>query len=146
MVRGAVEATLVIAAATDVRHERPLDRAAADAERAAARPSPDLQADHIREHRTLFGRAWLELDDARASEFAALPPDERLRLVRGGGTYLALEALHTAVDRYLQIASSRPGSGAANLQGVRNDAIMPAWNIKCMININLGMNYLPAET
>lgn len=145
IVRGADEATLVIAAATDFRHERPLERAAADAERAAARPVGDLRADHVREHRALFGRARLELDDPRAAEFAALPTDERLRFVREGGADLGLEALHTAFGRYLLMASSRPGSAAANLQGVWNDAMMPAWNSKYTININLEMNYWPAE-
>ena len=145
IVRGADEATMVLAAATDFRHERPLERAAADAERAAARPYADIRADHVREHRALFGRARLELDDPRAAELAALPTDERLRLVREGGLDLGLEALHTGFGRYLLMASSRPGSAAANLQGVWNDAMMPAWNSKYTININLEMNYWPAE-
>ena len=145
VVRGADEATLILAAAGDFRHARPLEIACGVAERASARPFVDLRADHVREHRSLFDRARLELDDPRAKELASLPTDERLRLVREGGVDLDLEALHAAFGRYLLMASSRPGSAAANLQGIWNDSMMPAWNSKYTININLQMNYWPAE-
>lgn len=145
VVRDADEATLVLAAATDDRHARPLERAIADADRAAARPYADLRADHVRDHRALFDRARLELDDPGGADLAALPTDERLRRVREGGDDLGLEALHVAFGRYLLMGSSRPGSHPANLQGIWNDAMMPAWNSKYTININLEMNYWPAE-
>lgn len=47
--------------------------------------------------------------------------------------------------RYLLIASSRPGSLPANLQGVWNQDTTPAWDSKYTININTEMNYWPAE-
>lgn len=57
----------------------------------------------------------------------------------------ALEALYFHYGRYLLIASSRPGSMAANLQGKWNDQLQPAWDSKYTININTEMNYWPAE-
>jgi alpha-L-fucosidase 2 len=44
------------------------------------------------------------------------------------------------------IASSRPGTEAANLQGIWNDNANPWWDSKYTININLPMNYWPAES
>ena len=57
-----------------------------------------------------------------------------------------LFALYFQYGRYLLIASSRPGSMAANLQGKWNDSLTPAWGSKYTININTEMNYWPAET
>jgi len=146
IVRGASAATLLVAAATDFRHARPLARACAEAERAGARGYAALRADHVRDHAAMFGRVRFELDDPDAAAHAALPTDVRLERVKGGATDLGLEALHAHFGRYLLMGSSRPGSAAANLQGVWNDAMMPAWNSKYTININLEMNYWPAET
>lgn len=48
--------------------------------------------------------------------------------------------------RYLMIASSRPGTQPANLQGIWNDLVRPPWSSNWTININAQMNYWPAET
>ena len=53
--------------------------------------------------------------------------------------------LYFQFGRYLLISSSRPGSMAANLQGIWNDSIAPPWDSKFTININTEMNYWPAE-
>ncbi len=76
----------------------------------------------------------------------ALPTDERLERVKQGATDDDLLALYFQYGRYLLIASSRPGSMAANLQGKWNDSLTPAWGSKYTININTEMNYWPAET
>jgi alpha-L-fucosidase 2 len=57
----------------------------------------------------------------------------------------ALMALYMQYGRYLLISSSRPGTQAANLQGIWNDLITPPWGSKYTTNINLQMNYWPAE-
>ena len=46
-----------------------------------------------------------------------------------------LEALYFQFGRYLLIASSRPGSLPANLQGIWNDNPSPPWESKYTINI-----------
>jgi alpha-L-fucosidase 2 len=43
------------------------------------------------------------------------------------------------------MGSSRPGTMAANLQGIWNDSMTPPWDSKYTTNINLQMNYWPAE-
>src|SRR5699024_1379510 len=53
--------------------------------------------------------------------------------------------LYFNFGRYLLIASSRPGSLPANLQGIWNAEMTPPWDSKYTININTQMNYWPAE-
>ena len=74
-----------------------------------------------------------------------IPTDERLARVACGQQDLSLEALYFQFGRYLLIASSRPGTMAANLQGIWNDSLTPPWDSKYTININTEMNYWPAE-
>lgn len=47
--------------------------------------------------------------------------------------------------RYLLIASSRPDTQAANLQGIWSHLLRPVWSSNYTININTQMNYWPAE-
>ena len=56
-----------------------------------------------------------------------------------------LAALMFQYGRYLLIGSSRPGCQPANLQGIWNEDMDPAWDAKFTTNINLQMNYWPAE-
>jgi alpha-L-fucosidase 2 len=65
--------------------------------------------------------------------------------VREGGVDPDLAATYFQYGRYLLIASSRPGTQPANLQGLWNDDRVPAWGSKYTININTQMNYWPAE-
>jgi alpha-L-fucosidase 2 len=50
------------------------------------------------------------------------------------------------MGRYLMIASSRPGTQPANLQGIWNDLVRPPWSSNWTTNINTEMNYWPVET
>jgi len=101
-----------------------------------------LREDHIAGHRRLFRRAALVLPRTDAS---GLPTDERLRRFQARGDDPALAALYFQFGRYLLISSSRPGGVPANLQGLWNDTMNPAWGSKYTTNINLEMNYWPAE-
>ena len=69
----------------------------------------------------------------------------RAKAVRAGGIDPQLEALCFQFGRYLLASSSRPGGQAANLQGIWNEAVLPPWGSKYTLNINLEMNYWPAE-
>ena len=72
-----------------------------------------------------------------------MPTDERVRaFARRRRSRLA--ALYFQYGRYLLIASSRPGSQPANLQGLWNESMSPPWGSKYTININTEMNYWPA--
>ena len=57
----------------------------------------------------------------------------------------ALVTLLAQFGRYLLICSSQPGGQPANLQGIWNRSMQPAWDSKYTININTEMNYWPAE-
>ena len=142
-VEGAESVTLLLAAATDHRdssferqNERLLD--------AAARFSfADLRNRHVADHRRLFGRVCFDLGTTPSAE---LPTDERLVALARGEPDPGLYATFFQLGRYLLIASSRPGSLAANLQGIWADGTQTPWNCDYHTNINLQMNYWIAET
>ncbi len=112
-VRGARAATILIAAATSfdgydkipatTGHD-PVAIARATLEAAARKGFDQLLADHIRDHRSLFDRAALDLP----STTAHLPTDERLRAASAGQIDPGLVALLFHFGRYLMIASSAP--------------------------------------
>jgi len=143
--------TVIFAARTDYqmrypdyrRGGDPAAQAAADL-RAVANVNPiQLAARHTRDHQALFRRVSLSL----APQASAIPTN-RLRAEYGSGNPNAdrqLEELYFNYGRYLLIASSREGSLPANLQGVWNDKAKPPWNADYHVNINLQMNYWPAE-
>lgn len=56
-----------------------------------------------------------------------------------------LEMLYYQFGRYLLIASSRPGTLPANLQGIWAIGLNPPWDADYHTNINLQMNYWLAE-
>jgi alpha-L-fucosidase 2 len=135
-------ATLLIAAATNYRGDDP--QAVCDKQLAAAgrKKYPELRQAHLVEHRRLFRRVALNLGDKDA---LGKPTDERLQAMKGGADDPALCALYFQFGRYLLISSSRPGCMPANLQGLWNEHIKAPWNCDYHININVQMNYWPAE-
>ena len=80
-----------------------------------------------------------------SSDTARRPTDERLEAVKEGADDPQLAALYFQYGRYLLIGSSRPGDLAANLQGVWAEGIQTPWNCDYHNNINVQMNYWPAE-
>jgi len=123
--------------------EHPQRRVTAQVNAAAARPYAVLRAEHERDHRTLFDRVAIDLGPS-APERRALPTNARIAAYTRDGADPELEALHVQFGRYLLIASSRD-SLPANLQGLWNDSPTPPWNSDYHSNINLQMNYWPAE-
>ena len=148
-VSGADAVIIVLAAATsfvnymDVSGS-PANRVSAVLNRAEARDWNTMLHDHVAEHQQWFGRVHLSLHGTSADALA-LPTDERIKRFAAAPDP-DLAALTYQFGRYLLIASSRPGTEAANLQGIWNDNSNPWWDAKYTININLPMNYWPAET
>ncbi|TDJ68677.1 MAG: glycoside hydrolase family 95 protein [Planctomycetota bacterium] len=139
---GTNELTILIAAATDYRGEDP-GRACAQALAQAMRKGVDaVRSDHIGRHRVLFRRVALDLGRTPA---ANLPTDERLAKLAAGGADPQLVALYLQFGRYLLMSCSRPGSMPANLQGLWCEALAAPWNADYHLNINVQMNYWPAE-
>jgi alpha-L-fucosidase 2 len=148
-VTGADAVTIVVAAATSFVNYRdvsgqPAERVREVLDRVAARRYPALRDAHVAEHQQWFRRVVLAIAGT-AADVLALPTDERLaRYATAPDPDLA--ALYYQFGRYLLIASSRPGTQAANLQGIWNESSNPMWDAKYTVNINLPMNYWPAET
>ena len=100
-----------------------------------------LIKNHIADHQKLFHRVSIDLG---VTNQVYKPTDERiLDFQKADDPHLA--ALVFQYGRYLLIASSRPGSQPANLQGLWNDRLAPPWESKYTTNINFEMNYWPAE-
>jgi len=144
-VRGADAVTILVAAATDFRHEAYEEACLEVLNAAAARPFAELRARHVESHRPAMRRVRLRLADESDPGLEALPTDVRLERVRAGGLDPGLVEQHFQFGRYLLLGSSRPGALPANLQGIWNESYQPAWDSKFTININLQMNYWPAE-
>ena len=141
LVEGANAATIIVTAGTSFRGNNPTAQVDRDLTRAATKKYDRLLADHSTDHQKLYRRVSLNLGDASAN----LPTDERLDRVKQGQSDPALDAMYFQFGRYLLIASSRPGDLPANLQGLWNDSMNPPWDSDYHLNINLQMNYWPAE-
>ena len=141
--------TLIYSAATSYKNHRDIngDPSAIcreHVEAAAHKTYAALCGAHVADHRELFDRVRIDLGGARA---ANKPVDERIEAVRQGIADPHLLAQSFQFGRYLLIASSRPGTQPANLQGIwAGTNPPPAWGSKWTLNINAEMNYWPAET
>lgn len=151
-VEGATEAILLIAAATSFNG---FDRSPADPARdpaalaaaalnaARAKPWITLRDAHIADTRALLERVELQLSPLE-KEGADKPTDEWIE--SDGAKDARLIELLFQYGRYLLIASSRPGTQPANLQGIWNEHVRAPWSSNWTLNINAQMNYWPAET
>lgn len=150
-VRGAKGLTIIVVAETGFAgydsapdEEAMTSRCAARLRAATDCSYESLKERHASEHRALFNRVAFTLG-ASGDELSAMPTDERLARYRSGETDVPLEALYYQYGRYLLIASSRPGTQPANLQGIWNPHVQPPWFSDYTVNINTQMNYWPSE-
>jgi alpha-L-fucosidase 2 len=167
-VEDANSATLLLVAATSFNNFQdiagdPAQRCQQALGRLEGKSYESLRAAHVQDHQALFDRVHLDLGETDA---ANLPTDQRLKRVVAsadtgnhakdapapaaiGSSGLqsdpALAALFFQFGRYMLISSSRPGTQAATLQGVWNELLNPPWESKYTTNINVEMNYWPAE-
>lgn len=153
--RGALEVSraddvvLILTASTSHKLEYPLYRGAdplaataAELESAASRTYASLLRRHVEDHARLFGRVRLALSDGAPD---AVPTDQRLRGQKNRPDDLRLQEIYFQFGRYLLIASSREGSLPANLQGLWANKIQTPWNCDYHTDINVQMNYWPAD-
>ena len=139
--------TLVLAMATSFVNYQdisgdPAARCKKVLEAVADKDFSTLYRRHVDDFRGLMGRVRLKVGDAALS---ANPTDQRLKAVHAGGVDPNFEALCFQFGRYILASSSRVGGQAANLQGIWNENILPPWGSKYTVNINVEMNYWPAE-
>ena len=147
--------TIYLASATgyrgfDQKPDRPLADIATAArgrlEKAAAKPWHVLRTQHLAEYQPLFRRTELRLGSAETTKLRAAQPTSQRVKDFAASPDPALLALYFHYGRYLLISSSRPGSQPANLQGIWNPLVAPPWSSNWTANINVQMNYWPAET
>ncbi|MDR0731784.1 MAG: glycoside hydrolase family 95 protein [Treponema sp.] len=109
-------------------------------EKAAGIPYDLLLESHVQDYRKYYSRVEIDLGK---NENAVLPTDERLRRFAAEKNDPALYSLLFQFGRYLLISASRPGTQAANLQGIWNSELRAPWSSNYTININTQMNYWP---
>lgn len=147
----AKQATLLFTAATDYqlsqlnfdRSIQPLNVCNQILEKACQQSYDALLARHTENHTSVFNRVSLDLGETAQ---ASLPTNRRLGAVKAGAEDPDLIALYFQYGRYLLMNSSRtPGVLPANLQGIWNKDYNAPWGSDFHTNINLQMNYWPAE-
>ncbi|WP_129714744.1 glycoside hydrolase N-terminal domain-containing protein [Pedobacter sp. SYP-B3415] len=96
-------------------------------------------------HQQYYNRCSFRLTLPEKENTDLLSAGERLKRFAAGKQDVMLPVLYFNFGRYLLISSSRPGELPANLQGVWADSYQTPWNGDYHLNINLQMNYWPAE-
>ncbi|MFH0796302.1 MAG: glycoside hydrolase family 95 protein [Candidatus Omnitrophota bacterium] len=102
----------------------------------------ELVESHVKEHQKFYHRVSLQIGEPNDET----PTDQRLEGLRWGRNDYSIYALYFNFGRYLLLTSSSPKSKLpANLQGKWNEEIRPPWDCDLHQDINLQMNYWPAE-
>lgn len=118
----------------------------ARADNAVAKGWEALLQSHMEDYQALYNRVSVQLDssakntlptDRLVDQYTVLQPDSPDALM--------LEELYFNYGRYLLLSSSRGMDTPANLQGIWNNSDNPAWQSDIHSNINVQMNYWPAE-
>ncbi|UZD24402.1 glycoside hydrolase family 95 protein [Algoriphagus halophytocola] len=102
----------------------------------------ELLGTHVADYQELFDRVEISIN--KKTKQSELPTDERVKQFANGKDQ-SLVGLYFQFGRYLMISGSRPGGQPLNLQGIWNAEIIPPWASAYTMNINLEMNYWPAE-
>lgn len=143
---GADEATVLVSTGTSFVNYKDIS---ADADKeaseilnaASSRKYASMKKAHVAQYREYFDRVELDLGTTPA---ASATTDVRVKDFAAGDDPQLVE-LYFQFGRYLLICSSQPGGQPANLQGIWADGLNPAWDSKYTTNINVEMNYWPAE-
>ncbi len=155
-VKGADEVLLILVGATDfdaysatyVSNTAALPGSVKDrVDAAAAKDWGTLYSTHVADYRHFNDRVTFDLTGSKNT----MPTDDLIREYAKRSTgmedyALMLEQLYFHYGRYLEISSSRGVDLPSNLQGIWNNSSEPAWNADIHANINVQMNYWPAET
>lgn len=111
-------------------------------EKVGSKSYESLYQNHLKDYQSLFNRVQFSLE--KPSKQSQLPTDQRVKFFENGKDP-SLISLYFQFGRYLMISGSRPGGQPLNLQGIWNAEIIPPWASAYTMNINLEMNYWPAE-
>ncbi|GHT73567.1 large protein [Bacteroidia bacterium] len=147
-IEGADAVTFVLAAATSyVKYDdiiaNPADRTEKVLSAVEGKSYKELRKNHIADFSSLMGRVHLNLPVDPA--VSGKSTNQRIAALKAGEKDINLEGLVFQFGRYALVSSSRAGGQTANLQGIWNQDLLPPWGSKYTININIQMNYWPAE-
>jgi alpha-L-fucosidase 2 len=153
VITNANECILLVGAATDMnwpkveeRGPAPLPVVLQTLNKIAGIPWKKLLTEHVKDFQSYFNRCRLNFTAAENSkEIARLSVVERLTRFGNGASDPDLINMFFNFGRYLLISSSRPGGMPANLQGLWADEYQTPWNGDYHTDINVQMNYWPAE-
>ncbi|MDE7115715.1 MAG: glycoside hydrolase family 95 protein, partial [Muribaculaceae bacterium] len=158
-IRNADELVIILAGATNFDQHSPTYISDVNAmynmvdnrvDAAQAKGWDAMLSDHMADFGKYFGRAELLIDGAahdRATDALVKRYNGRRPVPSPTDpSCLMLEELYYAFGRYLLISSSRGMDTPANLQGIWNHSNSPAWQCDIHSNINVQMNYWPAES
>ena len=145
----ATDVTLLITSGTNYRLQYPNyvnadfeKQLKATTEAVARKPYVTLRQKHVTDFSSLMKRVTLQLGNEKND---TLPTDERLKAFAQTQYDPHLYSLYFQYGRYLLVSSSRPGSLPANLQGVWANQLQTPWNGDYHTDVNVQMNYWPAE-
>lgn len=152
-IEGATECILIFSAATDLnwptvekRGTDPLPVVQKAVNVASKISWTILKNKHITDFQSYYNRCKIQLTAKQNATIESLSTAERLVRFAKGESDVTLPALYFNFGRYLLISSSRPGGLPANLQGLWAEEYQTPWNGDYHLNINLQMNYWPAES
>jgi len=144
-VENADEAILYVSIATNFNNYKditadPVERAKIYLDNAAGKNFADMKKSHV-----AFFKKWMDKSSLDIGpNLSAETTDKRIEnFAKTNDAHLV--ATYYKFGRYLLISCSQPGGQPANLQGIWNDKMLPSWDSKYTTNINLEMNYWPAE-
>lgn len=143
---GADEGVILISVGTNFTDYKTLSgdpdaEAVQQLDAASAKSFKAMKKAHSKAYAEYFDRVSLDLGTTPA---ALLTTDDRIKEFAAGDDPQLVE-LYFQFGRYLLICSSQPGGQPANLQGIWANSLNPAWDSKYTTNINVEMNYWPAE-
>ncbi|ESQ87096.1 hypothetical protein ABAC460_21235 [Asticcacaulis sp. AC460] len=140
-IAGARAVVLKLTAATDLFGGDPLPAAREAQTKVRGTSWNNLVKRQAADHAALFDAVDLSLGDGAAP---ALTPDQ-VAAAKDAPVSAALVESYFNFGRYLLIGSCRSGSLPPNLQGLWADGFTPPWSADYHINININMNFWPAE-
>ncbi|HWD37632.1 MAG TPA: glycoside hydrolase family 95 protein [Fimbriimonas sp.] len=141
-VSGGTQATILFSAGTDLADKSLHSHLMEHLKKAAETDYDELRGRHVADYQKFFHRVAIDLPEGSS---ARKPTVERLKAADHEDDP-SLAALYFNYGRYLLISSSRPDSPLpANLQGIWAEEIQTPWNGDFHLDINVQMNYWPAE-
>ena len=145
-ISGADEATIYLTIATNFKRYNDITgndtlRSEEALNAALTKDFRSIKAAHIAKYKEQYDRVKLDLG---SDAFANMTTDKRVETFKTHDD-LHLVETYFQFGRYLLICTSQPGTQPPTLQGIWNDKMLPSWDSKYTCNINLEMNYWPAE-